>query len=99
MSSQPIGHTRPPVGILAPTVSLAESLARELHITKPVKLSPDTIKKGKLHGQQLGAMLVDESVWPLDPAIMSSVLEALAHSLGSVLLMVGRMNTTRRRPK
>lgn len=96
MTGQPLGFKRPPVGVIAPSVTLAESLARELHIAKPVKLSPNTIKKGALGGKQLGTVLVEDSVWPLDPVVMGSVLEALAKHLGSVLLVVARIDAGRK---
>jgi hypothetical protein len=77
--------TATPVGVLASTRNLAETLARELRITHPVVLSPRSVRDGALRGVNLTVLLVDSSVWPIDPLVATAVLPALERTLGYIL--------------
>jgi hypothetical protein len=94
MGKQSLGAQRPPVGVIAPSTALAASLARELHITNPITLSPKTIREGALRDVHVGVVLIDNSVWPLESIVMTGVLAGLARHLGS-LLVVGRIDARR----
>ena len=65
-----------PIGILASTLNVGQSLASELAITSPVLLSPGS--SSPAGGQSLGALLVEDGVWPLSPRLCRELLPALS---------------------
>lgn len=75
----------PRVGILAPTKNLAASWGRELGIMRAVALSPAAHATGR--GTQLAALVVDESLWPLDEEVRAALLPCLAWEHGYIFRM------------
>lgn len=74
-----------PVGVLAPTLGLAQSLASEMGIRQPVILSPRSVSLGGCRGSNLAALLVEESSWPLTEEVENALLPCLAQDKGYVL--------------
>jgi hypothetical protein len=80
-------HDRlPQVGILAGTKTLANSLAQELGITRPVTLSPKALASAR--GINLSALVVDEMLWPLNVTICEALLPCLAKERAYIMVMV-----------
>lgn len=75
----------PRVGILAPTKNFAASWGRELGIQRALALSP-TAHGGK--GVHLAALIVDESLWPLNKEIEAALLPTLAREHGYIFRMM-----------
>jgi hypothetical protein len=92
MSAQPCP---PRIGILAGTVGLAQSLARELGISKPILLSARSIHKGG--GRcDLSTVLIDESALPLEAQTIASLTHCLTARLG-YMLFVKRIDPRKKR--
>lgn len=90
MSTQPNAHNLPPTGVLAASRAIAQALARELHITKPVCMSPKTLREGGHKGQHLGSVLIDQPslvdkhCWPLEPRVKTALVALLTAHHGYV---------------
>lgn len=77
----------PQVGVLAATKHLAQSLARELGIVRPLPLGLEGVKRGTGRGTHLSALVVDEGVWPLDQQVQDALMPALGVTKGYILRM------------
>jgi hypothetical protein len=75
----------PRVGILAPTKNLAASWGRELGIQRVVALSPTS---HAARGTNLAALVVDESLWPLNAEMEAALLPTLAWEHGYIYRMM-----------
>lgn len=79
-----VPHVHAPVGVLARTHEIARSLSRELHITNPVTLGVRNMDTAT-RGANLGAVLVDESAWPLTEDMVHALAPCLHKHLGYIL--------------
>lgn len=86
MSRRPLQHRTteklPRVGVLAPTNNLATSLAQELGISSPLALSPRSLQRGR--GCTLSALIVEDSMWPMDMATAEALIPCLQAEGGYV---------------
>lgn len=73
------------VGILADSTALAASIASELHITRPLLLSPANLVNALMHEEDLSVVLVDDAQWPLDLSIAEHVIPCVLKNLGYVI--------------
>lgn len=73
------------VGILADTTALAASIATELHISRPLLLSPSNVANALEFEDNLGVVLVDDAQWPLNAHTAAYVIPAVARNLGYII--------------
>jgi hypothetical protein len=100
MSTQPRGRSkeaRPRVGILAPTHNIATSLAQELGITNHVPLSPRSLLHSR--GTHLSALLVDETLWPMQPDVAEALVPTLSRTGGYILRVLRVDPKAKARPR
>jgi hypothetical protein len=73
------------VGIYASTAYLAQVLARDFHIAKPLCFGDKSLKR--VRGVNLSTLLVHEDSWPVDSQVMAEILPALSYHQAYVYRM------------
>lgn len=72
----------PRIAVMASTKTIAESVIRELGLSKAIALNPSPYA---MRGMALSLLLVEESAWPLSSHTQQVALAALAAEHGYVM--------------
>jgi hypothetical protein len=76
------GYHQPPVGVVARTKGIAESMIRELGLRNAIAINTTG---EQVRGKALRALVVDDGVWPMSAELEAAVLPALDDSAGYVM--------------